>query len=281
MEKTIEQRLAFSTLGCPDWDFATIMEWAKKLGFSALEIRGIGQELMTHKLEMFAPEAQASTASLLQSNGLRICNVGTSVSFHDPQNRQAALDEGMAAIDVCAAMNIPAIRVFGDNIPSGADAAVIIRRVAEGIRALCEYSGTHTAGKVQVWLEVHGDFNTIAVLEPLAAQLSDCALYGMIWDIEHIYRIGEDPALFYRIFKPFIRHTHFKDCRIEDGSPIITLPGEGTLPIASFFNLLEDGGYTGYYSFEWEKRWVPTLPGPETALPRYVSLMRKLFDERV
>ena len=38
-------KLAFSTLGCPDWSLRYAVEQAKALGFQAVEIRGIRDRL--------------------------------------------------------------------------------------------------------------------------------------------------------------------------------------------------------------------------------------------
>jgi hypothetical protein len=41
--------------------------------------------------------------------------------------------------------------------------------------------------------------------------------------------------------------------------------------------LLEQGGYDGYLSFEWEKAWHPEIDEPEVAIPQYATYMRKLL----
>jgi hypothetical protein len=38
---------------------------------------------------------------------------------------------------------------------------------------------------------------------------------------------------------------------------------------------LEDGGFTGIYAFEWEKRWHTHLPEPEIAFKKYVEVMAR------
>jgi len=180
----------------------------------------------------------------------------------------------LSTLEPVMIMGIPAIRVFGDIVPPGEETGRVIRRVADGIRALCEYSEEKADGEVRVWLEVHGYFNTPEILMPLADLLSNLPLYGMIWDIEHTYReLGSDPARFYREFGRLIRHTHIKDCYIKNGKAIPALPGEGSIPIGEYLDILENGGYPGYYSFEWEKRWQPELPDPGIAFQRYAALL--------
>ena len=34
-------KLSFTTLGCPDWSFAKILEEAQRIGYEGVEIRGI------------------------------------------------------------------------------------------------------------------------------------------------------------------------------------------------------------------------------------------------
>ncbi|MDR2571487.1 MAG: sugar phosphate isomerase/epimerase [Oscillospiraceae bacterium] len=266
-------RLAFSTLGCPDWSFETIVEQAKNLGYCAIELRGVKDELRIEKLPLFTSDNLQATKRLLDKNGLYICGAGTSVSFHDKSNVLQALEEGRAAIDTCCAAGIPAIRVFGDAIPPDEDKNAVFDRIASGFKELCKYSEENAEGAVQIWMEVHGQFNKPETLSPIAERLSDCALFGMIWDIQHTHRAGVDPEDFYREFKPLIRHTHFKDYRYEEDKLILTFPGEGILPIKVHYDVLENNGYTGLYSFEWEKRWITDLPEPELSFPKYVELM--------
>ena len=51
------------------------------------------------------------------------------------------------------------------------------------------------------------------------------------------------------------------------------------LPLKAVVKRLQMDGYTGFYSFEWEKRWHPELPEPERALPQYVDFMRTLEED--
>lgn len=40
--------------------------------------------------------------------------------------------------------------------------------------------------------------------------------------------------------------------------------------------LLAGGGYDGWLSFEWEKRWHSELEEPEVAFPAFVRTLREL-----
>ena len=49
-------KLAFSTLGCPDWTLKYSVDQAKKFGFQAIEIRGIKECLRADTIEELLPE---------------------------------------------------------------------------------------------------------------------------------------------------------------------------------------------------------------------------------
>jgi len=71
-----------------------------------------------------------------------------------------------------------------------------------------------------------------------------------------------------------------KDEKInEDGSKTPCLIGEGVFPVLDVIKLLNNKGFDGYYSLEWEKFWNDALEEPEVALPAYVRYMRKIEIE--
>jgi len=43
--KKTELRLSFSTLGCPDWSFEKITDFAAANGYSGIEIRGLQRQM--------------------------------------------------------------------------------------------------------------------------------------------------------------------------------------------------------------------------------------------
>ncbi len=267
-------KLAFTTLGSPDWSFDKTLEEARKLGFEAIEIRGVEGKMLANEIIQFFPENQAETKAKLAAYNLEICGFGTSVKFHDFDKYDAAIAEGKTAIDVCARMGIPSIRVFGDRIASEDVRDAVIQKAITGMRELCAYA----AGKnVKVLLEVHGDFNTVENVMDLANGVKDCPEFGILWDIEHSDKIyGDDYMKFYSRIKPFISHTHIKDHHRANGEFKLCPIGEGDIPIKEIVKTLEADGYTGYYSLEWEKKWHPELPEPEIAYPGYVKYMKNI-----
>jgi hypothetical protein len=66
---------------------------------------------------------------------------------------------------------------------------------------------------------------------------------------------------------------------VVDGKDQFTLLGQGESPIFEAIDLLSNGGYKGYYSFEWEKLWHPEITAPEIALADYPLAMKRHFKQ--
>ena len=58
-------KIAFSTLGCPDFDWADIYSMAKDLGFNGIEIRGLGSEIFAVKAQPFTENELPQTIKKL------------------------------------------------------------------------------------------------------------------------------------------------------------------------------------------------------------------------
>lgn len=271
-------KLSFTTLGCPDWSFAKILDEAQKMGYEGIEVRGVNGVMRAEEIEAFRPENAKETKAQLRAHGLVAVGFGTSASFHDEERYESALDEGKKAIDVCRRMGFSFIRVFGDRIPEPSQREAVIGRVISGIGELCDYA----KGKnVQVLLEIHGEFNTVENVMPVADALGGKEAFGFLWDIEHSDKVyGADWPVFYDAIKPYIRHTHIKDHRRKaDGGHAYCLIGDGDIPIGDIVNRMHADGFGGYYSLEWEKKWVPTLEEPDVALPAYKAYMQKIMQD--
>ena len=261
-------KLAFSTLGCPDWSLRYAVEQAKALGFQAVEIRGIRDRLRSDTIEELLPENRAAALRYAAEQGVAFCCLGASASFHEEKKRRENREEALATVKLAAACGIPYVRIFGNNLLTD-DEDGEIAGIAGQIRALCEEAREYRVG---ILLEVHGDFNTSdRILKTADGVNSDN--FGIIWDIQHS---REDPARFWDRTKRLIRHVHIKDSIQTKLCPV----GEGDLPVASIVRMLEHDGYDGYYSLEWEKRWHPELRDPAEEFPSYVKFMKEVLDRQ-
>ena len=89
-------KLAFSTLGCPEWNLEQIMETARANGFTGIEVRGIEGAMEPEGIVCLQPANRENTLQAMKEHGLAFCVFGTSVHFHDPetveQDYQKALE---------------------------------------------------------------------------------------------------------------------------------------------------------------------------------------------
>lgn len=276
--RTTRLPIAFSTLGCPKWEWKTILSQAATHGYSGIELRGIQGELdLTKRPEFNAAQIKTSLNDLA-SLELRITDLGASTRLHEfePAKRAAAIDEGKRFIDLAYQLKAPYIRVFGDKVLPGQTRAATIERVIAGMRVLGEHA---KSSGVVVIIESHGDFADSASLKEIL-KASEMPTTGLLWDAHHTFVLGkEQPATTFRNLGRYVRHTHLKDSRPSDNGVQYVLTGAGTVPVRDTVKVLVANRYRGYYCFEWEKMWHPELEEPEIAFPHYAKVMREYLTE--
>jgi sugar phosphate isomerase/epimerase len=270
--------IGFSTLGCPAWDWYKILDFAKQNGFSAVELRGLQGTMDVPSRPEFAPERIEQSRKEVAARGLRISCVSSSANMHDtdPHQHEAQLADARKFIDLASALGVPYVRVFGNKIVGPRDAAV--KNVAQSLRALGEYSGPK---KVTVVIESHGDFTDSPSLRAVL-EGADSPHVALLWDAHHTFVSGkEDPEFTVSQLGKYIRHTHLKDSVKKGDDVQYVLTGRGQVPVKRQVEALTGIGYTGSYSFEWEKVWHPDLEAPEIAFPDYARVMRDYLSAAV
>src|ERR1041385_872353 len=87
--------IAVSTLGCPKWDWNTIVKNTSSWGFAALELRGIQDQMDLTKCAEFSGTRLKTTLQELSAAGLSISDLGASAQMHepDPVKRAKHMDE--------------------------------------------------------------------------------------------------------------------------------------------------------------------------------------------
>jgi glucosamine-6-phosphate deaminase len=266
-------KLSFSTLGCPSWNLARVIDVAGRLGYDGIELRFLEDDdaLWTRpELTSGLPETRAR----LTDAGLRVCCVDSRSFFHhvDATAREAAIEEAKRVADVAAALGAPGIRVFGDRVQKGADLESTKAWVAESLAAVRDHAWP---AWVEVWLETHGDFSKGAAARSVLEIAGGSGL-GVIWDPANAFsEFGEEPEQGARALGTAIRHVHLKDAKrpAKPAKPLPwtpVLPGRGEFPASKVMAHLAASGYRRFVSFEWEKRWHPEIEEPEVALPHFV-----------
>jgi sugar phosphate isomerase/epimerase len=270
--------IAFSTLGCPAWSWKTILEQADRLGYPALELRGVMGEMDLTKVPELTGSRLADTRKDLSALDLVIADLGASARMHEREAgiRAAQFDEGRRFIDLAHALGVKYVRMFGDKIPEGERREDVMTRVVEGFQQMAAHA--RTAGVV-VLMESHGDFTKSTDLVAITSAVGSEA-FALLWDAHHTFvAAGEAPADTYAALGRFVRHTHLKDSKADGTGRRYVLTGAGEVPIKAQVSVLAKAGYTGYYGFEWEKRWHPEIEEPEVAFPHYARTIGEYLTE--
>lgn len=267
-------KISCTTLACPDWPLETVLERFAEYGYDGVDFRGLGDEMEVFRLPAFSTGA-AETARRIAAAGLEVSafSSGARMFSADASEREKHLAEVREYAKLCRAFSAPMIRVFGGPLgetPQDKAIEVAVATLGEMARAVGE--------EVALAVETHDDWTRSAALAEVMSR-TDAANVGVLWDLHHPFRVGrESPRQTYDNIGRFTIATHVKDSRpTGDGEHEYCLGGEGDVPLAEMVALLQQGGYDGYLTLEWEKKWHPELASPEVALPAYAGFMRKLI----
>lgn len=261
-------KLAFSTLGCPEWDLETVIGAARKFGYEGIELRALAGSLDL-----------LSRADLTRPARVEICCVDTSCAFHSPDSSERANQVGIAVgyAELAAKLGAPLIRVFPDKIQPGAQRDETRDWIADCLRAVAE----RMPDGVDVALETHGDFARAEAAVEIA-NLADHPRVKLIWDIANSVAAGDAIEEAGRVVQPYLAHIHLRDAKPVTGSEhwLPVLAGHGRVSFAKALAVIRELNYDGYISFEWEKYWRPEIEEPEVALPDFINAIRRLVEER-
>jgi sugar phosphate isomerase/epimerase len=280
--KKIQLPIAFSTLGCPNWEWTKILDFANQHGFAAVELRGLDGNLDLPSHPIFAPGRIEQTKRDIRESRLKIACVSSSANLHfaDQAKRAKELGDARRFIDLASSLGAPCVRVFGGReesdtrrLPDQATKA----RVAAGLHEIGNYAGPR---RVKVLIESHDHFTASTSLKDvLRAANSDHV--GLLWDAHHTFAdSNEDPEFTVKQLGSSIRHTHLKDSTGSGEGRKYVLTGQGNVPIGRQIESLRSIGYKGFYCFEWEKLWHPDLEAPEIAIADFARVVGECLGNR-
>lgn len=265
-------KLSFASLGCTDWSIEQIVKNAAAMGYDGVELRGIPNE---HVSPDETPQERERIRRLFAGAGVKIVSImGYSrYIMPDPAVRAENIDNAVKLLDLARDLDCPLQRVF-IGMPDGPfDLKEVVPRVAEGLKRVTAHA---VNVGVKVAIETHDAWtrgeSVRAVLDAV-----NSPMLGVCWDVSNAY-FSEPLAETFACIKDHIIHVHFKDGKREGDIVVNKLPGEGEVDLLGAARLLERSGYTGYYSFEWEKRHHPELATPEIAFPHYIAYCKKLQE---
>lgn len=264
-------RLAFSTLAFPGTTLATAASLGSQYGYQGIELRLIDGELIDPSMPA---AARAAVRQTVAAAGLPVVAVDSSIRLtgEDPGPELSRF------LELASDWECPLVRVFGGSLSDEAEVRrgqlTNAARVLEASIPLASRLG------VAIGVETHDSFSAASTVAELLAAV-DSPWAGAVWDSHHPHRMGESPADVYRALGQRILLAQVKDARRAAGSADgwqLTLLGEGEVPVREMLGLLIAGGYQGWISVEWEKRWHPEIEEPDVALPQHLKLLSSWLE---
>jgi len=264
-------KLAFSTLGCPDWTWTEIYTMAYDLGYSGIEIRGLGEEITAARTKPFLPGEIDRTMEALEKLKLSISCFSSNCVLSSPEGAAVAFEEINENIALAARVGAPYIRVLADAHPAPEN-SVDDDAVAEILKKLAVSA---EANNVTLLVETNGVYADTKRLRVLLDRVAS-PFVAALWDVNHPYRFfHESPSETWANLGSLIRYLHMKDSIMDaNGMVRYRLAGSGDLPLIETLNLLKENAFEGYVSLEWVKRWSTEIEDPAVVFPQFLTFVR-------
>ncbi|NLX77211.1 MAG: AMP-binding protein [Clostridiaceae bacterium] len=269
-------KLAFSTLGCPNFSWAEIYSMAKDLGFDGIEIRGLGDDIFAVKAKPFTDEQLPKTVEKLKSLNLEIPCLSSGCCLKYPEKEEENVAEITQYIILAGKLGTPFVRILADRNPEPegeVDDDVILKVLGRLIPVAEKHN-------VTLLIETNGVYaDTSRLCNLLNHAASDHV--AALWDIHHPYRFAnESPGETVKNLGAYIRYVHIKDSVAENGKIHYRMMGEGDLPIHDAMMALNSINYEGYITLEWVKRWAADLSDAGIVFPQFENYMRKYIKSK-
>lgn len=268
-------KIAFSTLGCPDFDWTDIYSMAKDFGFDGIEIRGLGDNIFAVQAQPFTETQLPRTVKKLSELRLEIPCLSSGCCLKFADKKEENHNEILQYIELASKLNTPFIRVLADLNPQP-DGEVDDEVVLAALKRLIPIA---EAEGVTILVETNGVYTDTKRLCNLLNQVESDAV-GALWDVHHPYRYaGESAGQTVQNLGAYIKYVHVKDSVIENGKVSYRMMGDGDLPIDDFMSALRSINYNGYISLEWVKRWAPDLSDAGIVFPHFAHFMGRYIKK--
>ncbi len=229
---------------------AEALDGIARAGFRYVEL-GTGRGEHAHVALELDADGLRALRELLDAHGL----IPSAISGHSDLTTPEGLDDGKAAVDLCAALGVTIMNTsVGGTQSEREDKIAFLRHIFD----LADYAAERG---VTLALEIHGDLMATGLLAVALIReinrpnvrinydTANCMYYGGV-------RAEDDIAT----AAPYLAHVHIKDSgggRREWNFPAV---GQGRVDFPRVLRILEAAGYTGPLSVEIEFYGYPYPP---------------------
>jgi 4-hydroxyphenylpyruvate dioxygenase len=237
-------RLALHTWTLDTTPLAEVLRIAKATGWEAVELRRID-----FARAVTQGQSQADVVELVRQSGLPVSAVGAELGWMfasgDEHRRLFTVFE--ESCRAAAALDAPLVMSPVDMGSGPRQQAV------ERIREVGELAAAHGRRLTLEFQSQAAQFNSLQVVRDLLADAAHPAV-GLLLDTYHLERSGLHGAAFADVPLAEIFYVQFSDVPASGRVPGQTQdrlpPGEGVVPFAEIFALLDAMGYAGDASYE-------------------------------
>ena len=278
-------KLAFSSVACPGWSLATMVEKAKEYGYQGIELRGLEGQMHLPLAPQLASNPR-KIAHLMRETGVELICLSSSAAFHMPDAKEVADNKAQVReyIELASKLECPYVRVFGSEIPRlkfwilGYERReAVLARIADALRDLAEYAARN---RVTLLIENSGDFTDSNAIWYLVDAVNSPGL-RCLWNPLNARLRNERPTRSIPRLGRMIGLVHVSDGKfVGGGFEGYTPLGKGDVEIHRLLQLLKGIGYRGHLCVDWPKLWNPALADADKALPEAAAYLRKLLDEK-
>lgn len=264
--------IAFSTLACPEWTPAQIVEEAASIGFDAIEWRG-GAE--GHVSPAWSGRERRGLRRRMADYGVQALCVTAYTSFVSPAQteRTKSAEDLVRHIELARDLNAPFVRAFVGIREDDASEEDLYLRVVSELERLVDFAD---AAGVVIAMEQHDDFDRAAQVGEILDRL-DRPSVGAVWDVANGWLAGESPEVGLEAIRGRLCYAQLKDVAGSRANWLPTPFGAGTVPLeAAVRSLLASGGPVPI-SVEWLRAWFPELAPASIALPELLGRVQGLL----
>jgi sugar phosphate isomerase/epimerase len=240
-------KLAFSTLGVPGLPLDEVLKLATENGYEGIELRAREGEPVTPAL---TAAERREVADRFTSAGIVPLTVASYTRVAGAGEDGPLLDGIREHVRLAADIGAQFVRVFpgGGELPRPEADEHAARRLS----AVAPYAAEHG---VRVLLETHDSHSRAGDASRVLAHVGYEGA-GIIWDLMHTWRSGEQPGESFASCAPYLGYVQVKDIASHEETVPLGL-GDGVLPIAECLDALASGGYQGWVCWEYEAAWYP------------------------
>ena len=257
-------KFSFSTRGWPNLSWSQMLETARDMGFSGVEVYNLPKfNPLLDRTGPFHKYQAGATVRQLRELNLQIPCFDTSC---DISSDDCCLEDLYTLMEV--ARNVSVAYVVCCALTENEET---VRQNLQKLLPKAEEMG------VTLLLKTSGIYADTARLRKMMDSFP-CDQLAALWDVHHPYRdLGESGDTTIKNLGDYVRHVHLRD---SDDTGAYQLIGEGSMPIADVMRALSSVNYDGFISLEWKPEWMEEIQDPEIIFPYFINYMSRFENPR-